>query len=218
MIRHVIYCHGFGSSPSSKKASLFRDPLVARGVSYHVPDLNRPSFTQLTLTAQLEAIAQTIRALPEGDVALIGSSMGGLAALHFVDSYVPGPAERVTHLVLLAPALDFYDARDKQMGAGWQDAWYDLGYWNFFNYATGKEEPVHYDLMFDLEQYDSYAVKLRVPTLIYHGLYDESVDYHQSVRFAEQQDHVTLRLLHSDHQLLDKTDEIAAGIIIFLGL
>jgi pimeloyl-ACP methyl ester carboxylesterase len=218
MIRHVIYCHGFGSSPSSKKAGLFRDPLEARGVSYHVPDLNRPSFDQLTLTAQLDALSQTIRALPEGDVALIGSSMGGLAALHFVDRCAKRGAERVTHLVLLAPAFDFHDARDKQMGAGWQDAWRDLGHWAFFNYATGQEERVHYGLVEDLAQYDSYAVRLHIPTLIYHGLYDESVDYRQSVKFAEQQDHVTLRLLHSDHQLLDKTDEIAAGIVIFLGL
>lgn len=69
MIRHIIYCHGFGSSPSSKKASLFRNPLEARGVSYHVPNLNQPSFSQLTLTAQLQTLDQTIRALPPGDVA-----------------------------------------------------------------------------------------------------------------------------------------------------
>lgn len=216
---HILYLHGFASSPQSTKANTFKPAFEQRGVQYHIPDLNVPDFEHLTLTAMLDKVAQTIRALKdEQPVVLIGSSMGGLTALHFWDRYKNREAKRVQKLVLLAPAFDFMDNRTHQMGEGWQEAWRKQGAMPFFNYAMGGERMVHYGLVEDIQQYDSYQVQPTVPVLIYHGKQDASVPYDQSERFAQARPTVTLRLLDSDHQMLDKTDVILAGMLEFLGL
>ncbi len=216
MITNIVYLHGLASSPASKKANIFKAPLVARGAHYVVPDLNVPSFEKLTLTAMLEKVAETVRALPDGPIILIGSSLGGLAALHFADRYQNEAAKRVDKLILLAPALDFVGNRLKDDTM--LDQWRQQGFWLFYNYAQGKPLPVHFGLVEDIAQYDSYTVALAKPILIYHGRNDASVPYEYSVRFAEGRPYVTLELLDSDHELLDQTDIILDGILRFADL
>jgi len=214
---HVLYLHGFASSPLSKKATFFRPYLEDKGATYHIPDLNQPSFEQLTLTAMLAQVADTVRDLP-APVVLVGSSMGGLTALHFYDRYRHAEAKNVEKIILLAPAFDFMDNRNQHMGVGWLEKWRAAGAWSFFNYALDGERPVHFGLVEDIQQYDSYSVAVDIPMLIYHGKNDESVNYEQSVRFAENRATVTLHLLDSDHQLLDKTTDILSGMLDFLAL
>lgn len=213
----IVYLHGFASSPLSKKAQFFKPHFESQGFGYHTPDLNEPSFEQLTLTAMLAKAAETLEALGDEPICLIGSSMGGLTALHTYDRYRQTAAKHVQKMVLLAPAFDFMSNRQAQMGEGWQERWQTAGSWNFYNYAIQGESPVHYGLVEDMQQYHSYAVDLDLPTLIYHGKNDDVVDYQQSVKFAEKRPNVDLRLLDSDHQLLDKTEEMLAGIMAFLG-
>ncbi len=208
---HIIYLHGFASSPLSKKAQYFKSKLESDAIQFHIPDLNVHDFGHLTLTAMIEAVAQTIRTLPDGDIVLIGSSMGGLTALHFCDRYASQEAQRVNQLILLAPALDFLANRNRQ-NPDLMTTWREQGHYPFFNYAHNKEMSVHYGLIEDVATYDSYTTNVVIPTLIYHGKNDESVDVEQSIRYAKSHEHVTLHVLDSDHQLLDKTDEILAGI------
>ena len=87
MIKNVLYLHGLGSSPSSNKGRFYAERLSERGANVRLPDLNVPDFEHLTLTAMLERVAAEIRDIPaeSGSVALIGSSMGGLTAIHFAD-------------------------------------------------------------------------------------------------------------------------------------
>lgn len=216
----VVYLHGFASSPTSRKATLFRGPLEERGVRYLVPDLNVPSFEFLSLTAMLEQVAQTLNAVPDDDpVCLIGSSMGALAALHFYDRYKEAAARRVRKMVLLAPAFDFMANRDRTMGDDWREQWEAHGAWLFPNYAQGRDIPVHYGLIQDVVHYDSYAVDLQIPVLIYHGTEDTVVAPAQSHRFAElYPHHVTLHWVDSDHELLSATEQIMEGLIAFLDL
>ncbi|MFW5692146.1 MAG: YqiA/YcfP family alpha/beta fold hydrolase [Chloroflexota bacterium] len=215
---NLLYLHGFASSPGSTKAGILRTAFAPYPVNYAVPDLNVPDFEHLTLTAMLERIAMTVRVLPPGPVGLIGSSFGGLAAVHFVDRYRFPEAERITHMALLAPALDFMANRDAQLGAAGMERWRQQGYLDYHHYAYDRPLPVHYGLVEDVAQYDSYAVEIEQPALIYHGLYDESVDYRQSVRFAEERPNVDLRLVESDHKLIDQTDAISAALVDFFGL
>jgi uncharacterized protein len=211
MIKNVLYLHGLASSPSSNKGRFYAQKLSERGANVHVPDLNVPDFEHLTLTAILAKVAQEIRDIPadSGGIALIGSSLGGLTALHFADRYRDAEAARVEKMVLMAPAIEF--AHD-------QESWRRDGHIMWFHHSYGEERPLHYGLVEDIKQYDSYAVKIDKPILIYHGTHDESVDYQQSVRFAQERANVDLQLLDSDHQLLDKTDYMLAGIVKFLGL
>lgn len=216
---HVIYLHGFASSPGSTKANALRSHFTERGADYHIPDLNVPSFEQLMLTAMLERVAATIRALSDDKpVALIGSSLGGLTTLHFYDRYRRAEAGRVEKLVLLAPALDFMENRAAQRGADWRERWQMQGSMPFYNYASSSERPVHYSLVEDIAQYDSFGVSVDIPVLIYHGREDASVNPQQSERFAAQRDNVTLHLLDDDHQLLRSVNTIVGGTLQFLNL
>lgn len=206
-ISHVLYLHGFASSPGSTKANFFCERFTREGMTCHIPDLNVPSFETLTLTAMIGAVAAAIRNLPAaGDVGLIGSSMGGLTALHFMNRYRESEAKRVKQVVLMAPALEFMANRNTQMGEDGLAAWQSAGHIDFFHYAHNKAFPVHYGLVEDVQGYDSYAVTLDAPITIFHGKQDASVDYGQSVRYADANDNVTLHLLDSDHQLLDQTE------------
>ncbi len=215
---NLVYCHGFASSPQSKKANLFRAPLEALGVRYYVPDLNQPSFEHLTLTAMLQTVDTLVQSLDDRPTLIVGSSMGGLVALHYCDRYRHGSARKVKKAVLLAPAFDFMANRDRTEGSGWEERWRSAGTWEFFNYATGQPERVHYGLVEDIKGYDSWGVQLDIPILIYHGTHDDVVDPAQSQRYHREHNNVTLALLESDHQLLDQTDVILAGLRTVMNL
>ena len=208
---HYFYLHGFASSPMSNKAQDFSRRFAAIGITLRVPDLNVPSFERLTLTAMLAKVADEIRALPPDDVCLMGSSMGGAVALHFSDRYRYAEAARVRKLFLMAPAFDFAEGRWRDLGADGITRWRETGAREFFNYAAGGLKAVHYGLFEDLQGYDSYALSLRQPMLIFHGRNDESVDVEQSTAFAESRPNVDLRVVDSDHQLLDQTDVMWAA-------
>lgn len=214
---HVFYLHGFASSPGTKKGQWFKAKFAETGVNLHLPDLNAPDFEHLTLTAMLDVIRAHIEALPPDDVAVIGSSLGGAAALHYADRL--GDAvngRRVTKLVLLAPALDFKTNRERTLGADGMDSWRESGWLNVHNYAVGGAARVHYGLYTDMLQYDSFGVRLELPTLIFHGTHDASVPVEQSVVFAELRPNVDLRVVESDHELLDQLDVMWAAVQSFL--
>jgi uncharacterized protein len=217
MTHNILYLHGFASSPGSTKAGLLRTFLQDYAdVHYAVPDLNAPDFEHLTLTAQLERIAATVRDLPKGPVYLVGSSFGGLATLHFLDRY--DEAARVEKAVLLAPALHFLRRQRAAHGEAAFAQWREDGYTTAYHYAHNKQMRLHYGLVEDVAQYDDDALDVTIPLLIYHGEHDESVDPQASVRFAAERDNVTLHILDSDHALTDKVDVIHAGLVDFFGL
>jgi uncharacterized protein len=185
MTPYLLYLHGFSSSPNSNKAQTFARRLAQRGIVLHIPDLNVPTFEQLTLTAMLARVAETIRALPPGPVGLIGSSMGGLTAVHFADRYRHAEGARVEKLLLMAPAFDFMENRVRQLGEEGIARWRETGWLDVHHYGDGTLHRVHYGLVEDMLRYDSYALNLDIPTLIFHGTRDTSVDYQQSVRYAQ---------------------------------
>ena len=216
----VIHLHGLGSSPLSDKAVALGARLRRHGIRYLVPDLAVPSFERLTLSAVIAHVAELAAAQPPGPLALVGSSFGGLAALHFVDRHRSGAASRVERLVLLAPALDLLGDADRRQAAGepggdWLDRWRRDGWLDLPHSASGSERPVHYGLVEDLRGYDSFAARPDQPILIYHGRRDESVPYQQSVRFAEDRPNVELRLLDTDHRMADELEAIGEGVLDF---
>jgi alpha-beta hydrolase superfamily lysophospholipase len=218
----VIHLHGLGSSPASAKAVALGERLRRRGFTYLVPGLEVPSFERLTLTAVIDRVAELAAARPPGPIALVGSSFGGLAALHFVDRHRRGAAAPVQRLVLLAPALDLLGDAERrsaagELGADWLERWRRDGFLALPHSASGGERPVHYGLAEDLRRYDSFAVEVDLPILIYHGRRDASVPHRQSVRFAEGRALVDLRLLDTDHQLDGHLEAIGDGILEFLG-
>src|SRR5476651_1920345 len=71
-----VWLHGFGSGPSSSKAAHAHARLAERGIPLEAPDLNQPSFFDLTVTRMLARL-DAIYAERPAPLALIGSSLGG---------------------------------------------------------------------------------------------------------------------------------------------
>ncbi|MBU1641709.1 MAG: alpha/beta fold hydrolase [Proteobacteria bacterium] len=87
----TLFLHGLDSSSRGSKGRFFQS---------HFPAVNCPDFSGNLdqRLAQLSALCSGI-----GDLVLIGSSLGGLMASSFA---IANP-ERVSRLILLAPALNF---------------------------------------------------------------------------------------------------------------
>jgi uncharacterized protein len=212
-VRHVVYLHGFASSPASGKAERFRQELEALGIGYSCPDLNLPAFETLTTTRMLAQVRDVVAGIPEGPVALVGSSLGAFVAVHAADQDTSGKIDR---LVLLAPALDFGGNRLRQLGPHGIDEWKQSGSLTVFHYADGRERQVGYELYEDAARYDAFTLETRLPTLVFQGDHDASVDPAMVQRWAEGRPLVDLHMLNDGHQLTDSIDTIWATSAKFL--
>jgi pimeloyl-ACP methyl ester carboxylesterase len=213
-VRHVIYLHGFASSPQSSKAMRFARELAARGVGFSCPDLNLPAFETLTITRMLDDSARAIAAAP-GPIALIGSSLGAFVAVHAAARDTTG---RVDRLVLLAPALDFGGNRLRQLGPHGIDEWRRAGRLDVFHYADGQPRHVGFELYEDAARYDALTLADTRPMLVYQGRQDDSVDPAMVSRWASTRPSVDLHLVDDGHQLTASMDQIWASTERFLGL
>jgi len=109
---HVLYLHGFRSSPRSMKARLVAERMAQRhpGVQFWCPQL--PPSPREAMDLVMRGIADW----PRSTMALIGSSLGGFYAT-YVAAMTCCPA------VLLNPAVE--PARDLARHIGDQTAWHD---------------------------------------------------------------------------------------------
>jgi pimeloyl-ACP methyl ester carboxylesterase len=214
VIRHAIYLHGFASSPGSSKAAYFARELSTRGVSFSCPDFNEPDFESLTVTRMLNQTRDAVNAA-QPPVALIGSSLGAFVAVH---AATQPWAALVDRLVLLAPALDFGGNRLRQLGEYGIEEWRRSGRLRVFHYARNEPRDVGFALYEDAARYDAFEVRLTVPTLVFQGTRDASVDPKMVERWATLQPRVTLRMLDDEHQLTDSIETIWTETERFLGI
>jgi len=194
---HVVYLHGFASSPASSKAIFLKNLLLAHGVEFHCPDLNHPDFSTMTVSRMVKKVQAIIEKLSKGPVVLCGSSLGAFVALHAADR-MSRPIDR---MILLAPAFDFGRRAVGDLGEEGMARWKDEGWWTFTHYATEKPQRVHYELFRDAAEYDSFGVDRVVPTLIVQGRYDVVVDPDMVEQFSATRPHVDLVMVDDDHQL-----------------
>jgi len=217
-VAHVIYLHGFASSPASSKARRFAAELANRGIGCACPDFNDPEFETLTVTRMLDQTAAAIAAAPGAPVALVGSSLGAFVAVHAAVRDARGAHPRVDRLVLLAPALDFGGNRLRQLGEHGIDEWRRAGKLRVFHYAHHTERDVGYALYEDAARYDAFSVNLDVPALVFQGTRDASVDPSMVERWSGSRTNVDLRALDDEHQLTASIDRIWDESATFFGL
>ena len=207
---HVVYLHGFASSPASSKARFLDERLAACGLTLHCPDLNAPDFATVTVSRMLEQVEGLIDGLAPGPVALIGSSLGAFVAVHAAErSWRAGrsaagaadAAHPIARLVLLAPALDFGTNGMTRLGPAGLERWRVTNRLEVDHHGEGRVRHVHYALYEDARRYDSFAGVAALPTLILQGRRDDVVDPAMVARYARDRRHVTLILLDDDHQL-----------------
>jgi uncharacterized protein len=213
-VRHVIYLHGFASSPASSKAQRFAAELAKRGVGYSCPDFNEPSFETLTVTRMLDQTRDAIDRA-QAPVALVGSSLGAFVAVHAADLDRSGKVDR---LVLLAPALDFGGNRLRQLGEHGIDEWRRRGKLQVFHYALNKPQDVGFALYEDAARYDAITLKLKHPALVFQGRHDASVDPVMVEQWAKVRANVSLRIMDDDHQLTSSVDVIWKESAEFFGV
>lgn len=209
----VIYLHGFASSSHSGKATYFGQRLRARGVELQTPDLNLPDFSTLTVTRMLEQVGTLIDGARE-PVTLIGSSLGGFVAVLAAARW----PDRVTHLVLMAPALDFSDQGLAGPGGADLGDWKRTGRLDVFHFGYGRVMPIHYQLYEDARRYDAMNADLRMPILVFQGRRDSAVDPKTVEQWSRRRPNVELHMLDDDHQLTSSIDYIWTSVAAFLNL
>jgi pimeloyl-ACP methyl ester carboxylesterase len=215
--RQVLYLHGFASSARSSKAAFFADRLAALGVPVVVPDFNKPDFENLTVTRMIAQVREALARLPPAPTALIGSSLGAFVAVHAAAAQDDwGGAARIDRLVLLAPALDFGRTRLADIGPAGVARWKETDRLDVFHHAFGRTMPLRYALYDDAGRYDSFALRLELPMLIFQGRRDVVVAPEVPVRWAAGRPNVRLELLDDDHQLLSSLEAISGATFRFL--
>ncbi|MBI5176426.1 MAG: alpha/beta fold hydrolase [Candidatus Melainabacteria bacterium] len=212
----VLYLHGFASGPSSRKARFFREQFSNCQVPCVVPDLNHPSFFNMTLTSQLALVRKEADALREKfdeKLILIGSSMGGLLAAMLSDEI-----DFVEKMYLLAPGFGITSRWQNLIGEEGLMEWQKLNQRFFFHYATGKEEPLSWHFAEDLSSSKMAStrpeeIRIAVSTHIFHGLHDATVPFDNSKLLAESNGStVTLTALDDGHELAESLPQIWQAI------
>lgn len=109
---HLLYLHGFRSSPQSAKARLMAARMAARHPAVHWWCPQLPPSPR----AAAELIAQGTADWPSDRMAVVGSSLGGFYATWLA-------AHTGCRAALVNPAVD--PARDLEKYIGEQTAWHD---------------------------------------------------------------------------------------------
>jgi len=154
----IIYIHGFGSSGYGGKASQFREYFKSKGKAFIAPSLSYvPELAIKTLEELIESY--------NGEVQLIGSSLGGYYSLYLSQKYN-------LKAVLINPSIHPYITLAKVLG----DAY------NYYDETTFRWEASHIKM---LEQYKSGEVNQKnIILLLQKG--DESLDFNEAVNKLPQ--------------------------------
>jgi uncharacterized protein len=209
----VLYLHGFASGPSSTKAKYFVQRLNEIGVDVLVPDLNQPSFAQMTLTSQLEVASYYLKQIGQNDkLVIVGSSMGGLLAALMAQTEITMHA-----LVLLAPGFGLPRRWTQMLGAQGLQDWQQRGSVDVFHHGLNITTPLNYNFIDDAQRYATEGLKVNVPTIVFHGKNDETVPIEESVEFQKSNpETVRLEILDDDHQLINSLPHIWSATEKFL--
>jgi pimeloyl-ACP methyl ester carboxylesterase len=192
----ILFLHGFVSSSQSTKAQFLAEQFATMPqVEYRALDFNPTprDFEYMTTTGQIDRLRQYVLDHDLQRFSIIGSSYGGLIAVHYAQRF--GGVEK---MLLLAPGLRWLSGglSDEQL-AQWRQA----GVVPVFHYAFDKELPLRYDLEVDGQRYLE-PISPPAPVTIIHGDADSTVPTDDSRRYAAAYpDLVHLVEVEADHDL-----------------
>ena len=197
MSRTILYLHGFASSPASYKGQQFHARFHGADRELKRLDLRLPNRDELRVSAMIDHVLAELTAA--GEAVLIGSSLGGLVAAH-VAARAP---ERVPGCVLMAPAFRFAARWPERIGAEAMAAWRAGEPLLTEDHAGGPPLKVDYGFYEDAVRVDARLPSLPMPTLVFHGESDETVDIAGSRAFVQQTPTAELVALDDGHTLVD---------------
>ena len=208
------HIHGFSSSAASKKGVHLAREYRRRGRKLLLPDLNRPSFEEITFTKALEVIDE-MDATYGQDVGwrISASSMGAyLTAL-----WAAHNPERVDRLVLLCPAFDLVGRFPSLVGSRRMAQWEKEGTLRLPGPVDDEMRPVHWAFIEDARRYGTHP-EVPCPTLIIHGRKDPTIPIASSRNYAKARDHVELVEVDDVHNLENSLDLLTDEIMTFFEL
>lgn len=155
---HLLYLHGFRSSPGSAKARLMAAHVAARHPDVHWWCPQLPPSPRAAALLLREGTADW----PRATTAVIGSSLGGFYASWFAQ-------QRRCPSVLLNPAVS--PARDLEKYIGEQTGWHDPEAKFFFRA----------EFIDELRALDTRALPAAAPELAFIAKGDEVLDWREMV-------------------------------------
>ena len=207
-----VFLHGLGSDREGSKASRFREWAVSRGHGFLSFDFTghgdsggdtRGLSLSRNLADAARAAAFVHRASPGSEVLLIGSSMGGIAALW----HAALQPEAVAQVFAIAPAFRMAARLAASLSATERAAWARRG---FLPIPVGERVlEVGWDAVADEEDYptERLAALLRIPALLLHGAEDAVVPVGLSRDFAAAAPTADLiEIEDGDHRLTEERD------------
>jgi len=203
-----FFIPGLNSHRRGEKSLYFARQVARKGEAFASLDLtghgeSGGSLRELSLTRNLRDVERGLRYVdaaigPFSSTVLVGSSMGGLAALWYAARH----PDRITTNVTLAPAFEMAGRLLLALGRDKARKWREEGV------TRMKADHAEFDLGYGFVQDESHyptaslMKALLTPTLILHGTEDDVVPCQLSVNFARRSEVVTLILVEGgDHRL-----------------
>jgi pimeloyl-ACP methyl ester carboxylesterase len=186
----------------SAKGQYLKTSFADHGIDLKLPDLNVPTFTDMTFSSILEEMDRIHAREGEPVVwRLIGSSLGGYISARWASLH----PERVDRLVLLCPGLDLRSRWEEILGVDEVRLWKMRGFLDVADFS-GLLQPLSWKIVEDAANHPSYP-EVHCPTRIIHGNLDTIVPLEYSHRYLElnrkRPDRPAMELLEvdDDHSL-----------------
>jgi hypothetical protein len=196
----ALLIHGFMSNKDSETNMTLTKRLLTQGVATVRFDLYGHGesfglFQQLTLSRclhQAEGLIAWIQEKGYTEISLVGSSLGGLIAIHTAAKH-----PELISLALKCPVSNYPVLWQNRFRQGGMANWEKEGLVSFI--FDDQKKRLEYGFYADLLTFNTYAdaARIKTRTLIVHGDADEDVPVDQSIRLSD-----TLRLASSDKALV----------------
>ncbi len=202
----VIYLHGFASGPGSTKGRALAAAFASRGVPFEQPDLNVPTFEQLSIASQCALVRSRIEA-SESPCVLAGSSLGGYVAALVASGFGAPVDPRVRALLLIAPAFQLAPRWRERVGASGMTAWRRNGSMRYPHYARGGELDLHIGSPDEADRCPPMP-SVTQPVTVVQGRRDETVPHEIARAWVDANPRATLVEVDDDHQLVASVPRI----------
>ncbi len=207
-----VYVHGFGENLGGKRVRLIVDALEKAGYGCDVPDLHRPSFREVTISAALEGLEQVLRRWQgDGPRLLIGASMGGYVATRWAMAH----GDWNGRLMLLAPGMGMAGRWPILVGEERMERWENEGLLRLPG-PSERLEAVEWGFVQDMREQPAVE---RVPqgTVIIHGRRDRTVPIDISRRLSKCSGGARLLEVQDGHALMQSLDIVIEEALDILG-
>lgn len=200
------YVHGFGSSSKSNKGVQMAAHFARQGLTLHLPDLNWPSFGELTAHGALSVIDRMDSEVEGGPWRLIGSSMGGYLTALWTQAH----PEKVDKIVLLCPGFNILERWPTIVGASRMEKWRTTGVLSVPD-PSGEMSDLWWEFVTSWDKYAQFP-EVACETLVFHGRQDVTVPVESSRAWVANQKNARLVEFDDDHRLMGSLEKILLGV------